>query len=113
MTLDANGAPRDIVEKPDVAESRWAVTGLYFFDGRAPDIAAGLNPSARGEFEITDLNRTYLEFGELSVTRLGRGFTWPDTGTHDSLVAASEFVRTCQRRSKGTSLAGVNMHHLV
>ena len=98
VTLDANGAPRDIVEKPDVAESRWAVTGLYFFDGRAPDIAAGLNPSARGEFEITDLNRTYLEYGELSVTRLGRGFTWLDTGTHDSLVAASEFVRTVEQR---------------
>ena len=98
VTLDANGAPRDIVEKPDVAESRWAVTGLYFFDGRAPDIAAGLNPSARGEFEITDLNRTYLEYGELSVTRLGRGFTWLDTGTHDSLVAASKFVRTVEQR---------------
>jgi glucose-1-phosphate thymidylyltransferase len=75
------------------------VTGLYFYDGRAPQIARGLRPSPRGELEITDLNKAYLEEGTLRVARLGRGYAWLDTGTHDSMLEAAEFVRAIEKRT--------------
>jgi glucose-1-phosphate thymidylyltransferase len=98
VTFDNNGQPIALEEKPPVAKSPWAVVGLYSYDNRAPEIAASLRPSARGELEITDLNRAYLESGGLRVERLGRGFAWLDTGTCDSLLEAAEFVRTVQHR---------------
>ena len=98
VTFDKNDKPVEIVEKPKNPQSPWAVTGLYFYDNRVVDIARSIKPSARGELEITDVNRAYLESGELSVERLGRGYAWLDTGTHDSLIEASEFVRTVQKR---------------
>jgi glucose-1-phosphate thymidylyltransferase len=87
-----------IEEKPTKPKSNWAVTGLYFYDERVVDFAAELKPSARGEYEITDLNRMYLNRQNLSVERMGRGYAWLDTGTPDSLAAASEFVGTLERR---------------
>lgn len=87
-----------IEEKPLKPKSNWAVTGLYFYDEDAPAIAADLKPSARGELEITDLNRTYLERGTLSVEVMGRGYAWLDTGTPDSLIEAAEFVKTLEKR---------------
>ena len=98
VTFDKNDKPVEIVEKPKDPQSPWAVTGLYFYDNRVVDIARSIKPSTRGELEITDVNRAYLESGELSVERLGRGYAWLDTGTHDSLIEASEFVRTVQKR---------------
>ena len=100
VTLDETGKPTDIVEKPREPISHWAVTGLYFYDAGVTDVAADLVPSARGELEITDVNRAYLKSGTMQVTRLGRGFAWLDTGTHDALLEASEFVRTVERRTR-------------
>lgn len=98
VVLDAEGRPLDIEEKPARPRSNYAVTGLYFYDPRAVEIAKGLRPWPRGELEITDVNRAYLHAGELVVERLGRGYAWFDAGTHDSLLQASEFVRTLQER---------------
>ncbi|WP_213284820.1 glucose-1-phosphate thymidylyltransferase RfbA [Bradyrhizobium sp. sGM-13] len=97
-TLDANGRIAALIEKPKVSPSNMAVTGLYFYDNRVVDIAAKLRPSARGEIEITDVNIAYLEAGDLHAEVLGRGFAWFDTGTHDSLLEASEFIRTIEHR---------------
>jgi glucose-1-phosphate thymidylyltransferase len=98
VKFDEADRPIDIVEKPKQFLSNWAVTGLYFYDNAVLDIAAGLRPSARGELEITDVNRRYLELNKLHVVRLGRGYAWLDTGTHAALLEAAEFVRTIQDR---------------
>lgn len=97
-TFDSSGRATSLEEKPKHPQSNWAVTGLYFYDGRAPEIARRLKPSPRGELEITDLNRVYLEEGRLNVELMGRGFAWLDTGTPDSLLEAAEFVQIMERR---------------
>ena len=98
VELDAKGRAVSIEEKPHEPRSNVAVTGLYFYDNQVLDIAAALRPSARGEIEITDVNRAYLERGELHVEVMGRGFTWLDTGTHASLVDASHYVQILEQR---------------
>ncbi|WP_140984184.1 glucose-1-phosphate thymidylyltransferase RfbA [Asticcacaulis tiandongensis] len=98
VEFDASFKAMSIEEKPKMPRSNWAVTGLYFYDHQVVDIAANLKPSARGEYEITDVNRTYLERGQLTVLPIGRGYAWLDTGTPDSLLDAAEFVRVMEKR---------------
>lgn len=96
--FDSSGKVISLVEKPEQAKSNYAVTGLYFYDKYAPEYAKQVKPSERGELEITDLNKIYLEKGKLSVERMGRGYAWLDTGTHESLIEAHQFIQTIEHR---------------
>lgn len=98
VDFDQKGKVVSIEEKPKVPKTNYAVTGLYFYDSRIVDIAKSVRPSARGELEITDVNRAYLELGDLDVELLGRGYTWLDSGTHESLLEASQFIETVEKR---------------
>jgi glucose-1-phosphate thymidylyltransferase len=98
VEFDPQGRAVSLEEKPPSPKSNFAVTGLYFYDNRVLDVAARLKPSARGELEITDVNRAYLEWGDLNVVRLGRGVAWLDTGTHESLLQSAVFIQTIQDR---------------
>ncbi len=98
MELNNEGRAVNLEEKPAHPRSNWAVTGLYVYDNQVVDMAASLRPSSRGELEITDINRLYMDREELFVQRMGRGYAWLDTGTHESLLEASEFVRAVEHR---------------
>ena len=115
VKFDDAGEAIDLVEKPTQFLSNWAVTGLYFYDNAVLDIAAGLRPSARGELEITDVNRRYLELKKLHVVKLGRGYAWLDTGTHDALLEAAEFVRIdpASARAPGRLPGGDRLHEEI
>ena len=98
VEFDKDGAAISVEEKPSEPRSNWAITGMYFYDNQVCDIAANLKPSPRGELEITDVNRHYLDAGDLRVEKLGRGYAWLDTGTHKSLLRAAEYVQTIEER---------------